>query len=328
MRRLVLPLLAAALVGWAATTLVAVARWSGPDLVATGIVLLAALVPLIVVLAIPVIGLALRSRRWVSAGAAALAAVAPWGFVLSYAAPAQRPPGTATTRVLLVNADGGKVDPAAVVAAVVEHRPDVLVVTELTVTLAHDLAARGLGGEVVARWVVLPGVDLPATDQDAGIGVWTRWSFAGQQAVPGTSRPAITARIGADDASFVLVAGHVPAPHLVGARRWAADLAALRAAADPALGARVVVGTLNATPWHADFRAVTGQRLVDAADAQGEGLRPTWPTWLPLPVLPLDHVLVGGGIGVDDVETVVLAGTDHRSLLVSLQVPRTAARNG
>jgi endonuclease/exonuclease/phosphatase (EEP) superfamily protein YafD len=129
------------------------------------------------------------------------------------------------------------------------------------------------------------------------------------------------------EASFTLVTGHVVPPLTHGGTAWGRDLTALRAAsaAARASGPVVVLANINATPWHADFRTFSGSGLVDAADALGQGLRPTWPTWSPLALLPLDHALVGGGVAVDQVDTVVIAGTDHRALVVTLGVPRSTS---
>ena len=53
----------------------------------------------------------------------------------------------------------------------------------------------------------------------------------------------------------------------------------------------------------------------------GQGPRPSWPTWSPLAVLPLDHAMVAGGVGVTSVETVVIGGSDHRALMAKLTLP-------
>jgi endonuclease/exonuclease/phosphatase (EEP) superfamily protein YafD len=138
--------------------------------------------------------------------------------------------------------------------------------------------------------------------------------------VQGTTWPALTAVV---DQRFTLVAGHAvpPVPNDVG--RWQADLRALDGAARsvrPA-GRVVLLGNLNATPWHQPFRVLTRPGLQDAADLLGKGLRPTWPTWSPLSVVPLDHALLGPRLGVRSVDALAVRGTDHRALLVTLLVP-------
>jgi endonuclease/exonuclease/phosphatase family metal-dependent hydrolase len=83
----------------------------------------------------------------------------------------------------------------------------------------------------------------------------------------------------------------------------------------------VLAGTLDANSQQPAFRRLTGRGLRDAAAVLGRGARPTWPSWSPLPLLALDHVLVGGGIGVRAVGTLAVAGTSHRAIIADLVVP-------
>jgi endonuclease/exonuclease/phosphatase (EEP) superfamily protein YafD len=105
---------------------------------------------------------------------------------------------------------------------------------------------------------------------------------------------------------------------------WSGDLAALHRAGD-VTGPVTVLGGFNATPWNPQFRAAAGEGLRDAGDVLGRGICPTWPSWLGLPLLPLDHALVGGRVGVQSLLGVTIDGTDHRALLATLLVPDTAA---
>jgi len=84
----------------------------------------------------------------------------------------------------------------------------------------------------------------------------------------------------------------------------------------------VLVGDLNATPWNEQFRRLQkASGLSDAADVLGKGLRPTWPVWSPMPLSPVDHVLVGGGVGVRSVGTATVPGSNHRALVVEVTPP-------
>jgi endonuclease/exonuclease/phosphatase (EEP) superfamily protein YafD len=53
----------------------------------------------------------------------------------------------------------------------------------------------------------------------------------------------------------------------------------------------------------------------------GQGLRPTWPSRSPLPIAPLDHVLVSTGLGVNGADTANIRGSEHRALIVTLVLP-------
>jgi len=82
----------------------------------------------------------------------------------------------------------------------------------------------------------------------------------------------------------------------------------------------VVIGDLNATPWSAPFRKLmraTGLRNT----AVGRGPTGTWPAgmggWLGI---PLDHVLIGPGLGVVSHRVGPALGSDHRAVVADLAV--------
>jgi endonuclease/exonuclease/phosphatase (EEP) superfamily protein YafD len=312
-----LPLVALALLGWAATGLI------GPDRPRTlvgALAWVASVSPLASVAAVAVIALALRGRRWVSCGIAVVAGLAPWTFAVPYALPATPPSGSVTAvRVLVVNAHEGDADPKDISAAVRKQSVDLLVITELTSRLAHDLTVSGLDGPLVARWVDVPSAATGAAAQ-AGLGVWSRLPMTDLAPVPGMHWPAVRATLDTGHGRLTVIAGHVVPPSPTSAGSWSTDLAALHAAGQ-ASGPVTVLGGLNGTPWNAQFRAAASGGLRDAGDVLGRGIRPTWPTWLGLPLLPLDHALVGGRVGVRSLSGVSIDGTDHRALLVDLLVP-------
>jgi endonuclease/exonuclease/phosphatase (EEP) superfamily protein YafD len=308
--RWVLPVLAGLLVLTSLTCLL--------DTPVSVLVAIATFCPVVALAAVPVIAFGARGRRWVTVAAAAAAALLPWGLVVGYALPGPSPtvPAGQKIRVLTVNAQFGKADPEQIVSAVQKMGVDVLVVTELTNQLAHDLTPAGLPGLLQPRWV---DVDAPAA---GGIGVWSRFEASGVQPLTGTRWPAAKLTLTTPGGPVELVATHV-SPPVPGpsAASWRKDLSVLTDAAGSGDAPRLVVGDLNATPWHAPFRRLTGHGLHDAADVLGHGLRNTWPAWAPAPLTALDHVLVGGPVDVTTVDTVAIDGTDHRALVVRLTVP-------
>lgn len=304
-----LPVLAVLTLCWSATCLVDAL----PSPLAGLLVAAAAASPAVAVLAVGVGGLAVLGRRWVTAGLGGVACLLPWTFALPYAVPGQPPvKGTTAVRVLVVNARAGHAEPRDIVAAVQGHRVDLLVVTELTSRLAHDLTTSGVNATLTAQYVSVNG------DPEAGIGIWSSRSLDRITPVTGTSWPAVRGVLDAGP-GLTVVAGHAVPPFPNRGGRWASDLRALRSAADVD-GPVVVVGNLNGSPWNPQFRSMASGRLHDAGDLLGRGIRPTWPTWLPLPLLPLDHALVGGGVAARSLDTVTIDGTEHRGLLVSLLV--------
>ena len=104
--------------------------------------------------------------------------------------------------------------------------------------------------------------------------------------------------------------------------QWRADLRALPRAT-PRGAVRILAGDFNATLDHAEFRRVLDRGYEDAADELGDGLRATWPAngRLTLPVT-IDHVLADERCGVRDLEVIDLPGSDHRAVLVELELPR------
>ena len=317
----VLPVCALLLLLWAATTLVP-ADGLGGDTRATAVAALAATAPVITLLAIVLITLALRRRRFETVVITALAALLPWVTQAAGLLGDQPNIAEATDlRVMVINAGDGRASAQDIVAAVTGNAIQVLVVTELTNELAHDLTTAGLNKSVTAAWVALPGQPGVATEDGAGMGVWTSVPVESTDDVPGTSWPA--RRLTLADPKVTLVAGHVVNPLPFNGSRWANDLRALRNAGRSAGRPTVVLGNLNATSWHADLRAFHSAGLPDAVAVLGGGPLPTWPSWSPVALLQLDHVMVSRDIAVPSTGTVAIDGSDHRGLLASLRIPLT-----
>lgn len=309
-----LPLAGLLLLGWSLTTLIGDVRWGPLSVLPVG---LASISPLVTLAAVPLVTVAVRVRRWVPAVPAVVAAVLPWVFVLGYASPAPEPAGaTLPLRAMIVTAKDGSADATDIADAVRDQRIDLLVVTELSAALAHDLTVAGVTNRLTARWVQVP---QPGESPAAGMVVYSRFPIDGFIRLPGTHWPAVAATVTVDNARFTLVAGHAVQPSMDHLDLWRGDLAAFGAAAT-IKGPVVVLANLNATPWHPQFRHLVDGRLHDAGDVLGRGLRPTWPSW-GLPLLPTDHALVAGGVGVDALDTTGIQGSDHRALTVALRIP-------
>ena len=104
-----------------------------------------------------------------------------------------------------------------------------------------------------------------------------------------------------------------------------AQLAAAAKLAQGVTGPLIVMGDLNATPWTRQFRALLFDgHLRDAAAWRWVGA--TWPTQLGPFGLPLDHILVGGSVDVDEVQVAPGTGSDHFGLAAKLAVWDPATR--
>ncbi|HYF28123.1 MAG TPA: endonuclease/exonuclease/phosphatase family protein, partial [Baekduia sp.] len=131
---------------------------------------------------------------------------------------------------------------------------------------------------------------------------------AGRLIVPGAPLP-------------VAVQAVHPRPPISGASEpdWRATL---RDLAGPGPGVlRILAGDFNATLDHRELRAVLDRGYVDAADATGDGLRPTWPVGRRRPPITIDHLLVDARVAVREVQLHELRGSDHRVLVARLQLP-------
>jgi endonuclease/exonuclease/phosphatase (EEP) superfamily protein YafD len=304
-------LLAAAivLVLWSVTCLL--------DLAQPGIAAAAALSPMITVLAIPLVALGVGRRHPIPAAVATLAAALPWVLVASYGAAGPGPTSPAAgaaLRIMTVDANGGTADARRIAELARSYAADVVVVTELTSALAHDLTVEGLNAVVTARVVQI------SADGASGVGIWTRADLKEAKEVDGLSRPAASGILQTPNGPISLLAAHSADSALGRGSDWRGDLQDLPGHV-PAGERRIIVGDLGATPWNPAFRNFASDEWNDAADVVGRGLRPTWPSWSVLPISPLDHVLVAGKLGVSGVDTANVQGTDHRALIVTLVIP-------
>jgi endonuclease/exonuclease/phosphatase (EEP) superfamily protein YafD len=82
-------------------------------------------------------------------------------------------------------------------------------------------------------------------------------------------------------------------------------------------GSTLVIGDLNITPWAAhyrDFEKKTG--LVNTQ--RGSGLKPSWPLFLPIAMIPIDHALVSADLVAAETRTLSRIGSDHLPLFVRI----------
>ncbi|HET6857858.1 MAG TPA: endonuclease/exonuclease/phosphatase family protein [Streptomyces sp.] len=132
--------------------------------------------------------------------------------------------------------------------------------------------------------------------------------------------PGAVARIGGRDVHLQLAHPLPPVPG--GVDSWRTELAALR---DYAAGVRgqpaIVAGDFNASQDHAAFRAILDAgRLRDGATAGGAFRTPSWPAAATRVGTQIDHVLTSDDFSIRSARFLTLSNTDHRSLLVELEL--------
>lgn len=230
-----------------------------------------------------------------------------------------------TLEVMTANLLHGTADPVPVMRAAARHRVDVLVVQEVHPLTLRKLEGLGLSEAYPHRagrpdagpygtmvFSTSPLEDVTRLDTELGT-----WAMTVQT----------------DDGPLRLLAVHPLAP-VKGAERWRAALETVRGAVSDREGFDLVVGDFNASADHAPFRRILRDGdLRDAAEQANAGWQPTWPAegkWgvgpvaLP-PLVAIDHVLVGRRLWAERVETVDIAGTDHRAVVARL-VPSAEER--
>ena len=80
-------------------------------------------------------------------------------------------------------------------------------------------------------------------------------------------------------------------------------------------GPLILLGDLNLTPWspiYGDFIRRSG--LVNSS--QGRAIHPSWPSFSPLFLIPIDHCLHNDGIAIKSERVGKSVGSDHLPVIV------------
>lgn len=253
----------------------------------------------------------LREHRFALAMLAATVvngmAVVPWYNGGAQAAPA----GDTALKVVLANVLSSNIEYEALLQFVSEEQPDVLFLLEISPAWQAELTR--LDGEY-AHSLVEP------HNGNFGIAMYSKLPVASGAIIISEPRgfPSIVATLDAGRVSLDVVATHPMIPF--GADNYAARNAQLRALGDLVQGSggpRLLAGDLNSTMWDRHYRLLENRtRLRNVRD--GRGILPTWPTFMPIAMIPIDHVLVSADIGVQDVRTGPDIGSDHLPLVVTI----------
>jgi endonuclease/exonuclease/phosphatase (EEP) superfamily protein YafD len=157
----------------------------------------------------------------------------------------------------------------------------------------------------------------------SGTLVLSRWPLGELTQLDAGTRgtPEIAIDVATPGGSLQLIAVHATWPlggamSAARAREFGTIAAAARSATLPV----VVIGDFNVTPLSPHFTALVERgRLRDAA--AGFGWQPTWPSFLPLLGLRIDHALVSPDIQVNSFARGRVEGSDHRPIIVDLRLP-------
>jgi endonuclease/exonuclease/phosphatase (EEP) superfamily protein YafD len=269
---------------------------------------------------LPLLIIALFSRRWVLTVllAASLTGFVYWTapfFVPPEGPMAADPEDAGTLRVMTINALYGRADADVVVDLVESQHVEVLAVQELTPDFEAALADAGLDDLLAHSFTV------PAADSAAGSGLWSSTPLTEQEQPLGTSFAMPSALVGVGSTEVRVTVVHPYPPMPAETTTWRTELVELTDQVHSDETPQIMAGDFNATYDHASFRQVLGSRFVDATREWGAGPTVTWPEGRQVPALfALDHVVVERDMAVSDVFSRQVPGTDHRALLATVVV--------
>ncbi len=235
------------------------------------------------------------------------ALVLPWYFD-----DAPRRDGT-PVRLLLANVHAANTGYERLVEFVADESPDIVFLQEIND--AWVTGTRSLRSEY-AYYYAQPRAG------NFGIAVFSRIPLDSVTHIdsPPRAYPTILARARIPGRTFTLISTHPAVP--LGKTGYMARNRQLEHVAElvaDASGPVVLIGDLNTSIWSQTYRtmlSVTGLRDT----RRGFGVLPTWPTFLPFAMIPIDHTLVSGDIGVEDVRRGRRIGSDHLPLIVTLRL--------
>jgi endonuclease/exonuclease/phosphatase family metal-dependent hydrolase len=276
-----------------------------------------AFTPYAALISVTAVGCAAVLRRRTACGIAvavvAAFAVAVLPRAVGDSAPAAKGP---LLRVLSANMHFGHADPRVLVDLVRRSRVDVLSLQEFTTQSAAALDRAGLTS-------LLPYKVTEPIGGALGSGLYARYPLHAlpmpSVAVVGLAMP--RARLEVPGGGRVeVMAVHMAKPmNRPGLAQWARGLATAPVA-EPHGTVRILAGDFNGTLDHSRVRHLIAAGYVDAADAAGAGLVPTFQkrVW---PPITIDHVLVDARCAVRHAGVYDLPRSDHRAVFAELRLP-------
>lgn len=198
-----------------------------------------------------------------------------------------------------------------------EVNPDVLLIMEIREERVHEFdCLRSTYPHVIIK---------PRAD-DFGIALFSRLPIrAGSTVELGDSGvPSVEAELVADGIPFHIIGLHAIPPSTPNNNnlrnaQFQAAANKLRQLSIPA----ILCGDFNCTPWNPWFSELLNNTNLKDTE-RGYRLLGSWPAWLPVFRLPIDHCLVSKSINVLDRQLGPYVGGDHLPLLIDLIVPSEA----
>ncbi|MGW4031878.1 endonuclease/exonuclease/phosphatase family protein [Streptomyces sp. NPDC004838] len=300
-------------------TVVAACRVADTDAV-TPVPQLLAFLPWLLLPAGAALLLALFARwRTGMVWAVAVLAVTGW-FVRPYdTGLAEDPSGQVVARleVLTSNVEFGN-GTEGLLATIKRENPDLVFVQECAAQCSDGLAAQVSQADYPYRNVV-------EGDMAFGSAILSKYPLRKAPGIESTlAMPGSVAVIA--DREVQLQLAHPLPPIPSGVDDWRRELGRMRTyAAETKDSPAIVAGDFNASQDHAAFRRIMDAGdLRDSAALGGASRTPSWPTSVARPLgTQIDHVLISEEFSVRGARFLELDNTDHRSLLVELELHDT-----
>lgn len=257
--------------------------------------------------------LLLRQWRWAAAALLCVilngALVVPWYLPLATQTKAHE----RNFRVLLSNVQYSNHDYNAVRQLIEREQPDLVILQE---AIEHwQQALKWLEAHYPYKRVSVDGVGLETACYSRTL---LEETIISSEQLAKTS--AIAARIKTQDWQLSFVTIHPPVPtHSRGFAVRNEQLALTAQLLQQMRGSKMLIGDLNCSLWSPYFSRLASDSGLQVA-RQGFGVVPTWPTFLPPMMIPIDHCLVSPDILVTDCRRGESIGSDHRPLIVDLRI--------
>ena len=271
-------------------------------------------------LALVALILLLMDSRKAACAAAGLALVnlimiLPWFFGADSA-----PDGLQSRRLMLLNVNTRMGSPERVLASIRKYEPDILVLEEISSEWTMHLA--GLEDDY-------PYSSVMPREDNFGIALYSKLPISDERIeyIGSAMVPSIVATISAGSTQLHVVATHPVPPAGAQYSGWRNEQLSLLPSYVSGKLPVILAGDLNVSPWNHYFRkllAETGLRN----SAQGRGYRPTWPSYMPLLRIPLDHILHSQDIIITGMFVGEDTGSDHYPVVTDFVVPDAESEGG
>ncbi len=220
-------------------------------------------------------------------------------------------------RLMSFNVLGSNNDVAAVVAEIRRQQPEVLVLQEYTARWHQDLTA---------QLEEYPYRALHPRWHGFGIAIYSKLPLKQSEVVPLTRQfadvPAIVAQVSVAGEYLTLIGVHTASPVSPSRLRLRnQQLHEIGELANRLPNPKLVVGDFNCSPWSPYFgQFVQSTGLMDSR--LGFGNQGSWSEFPFLPIrIPIDHAMISPQIRVHSRWNGLHAGSDHRPIVLDLQLP-------